>query len=470
MKNTGVQVSLSTIQQGQQPRRSTRLVVRNGNWKLKQSPETGELIPERVLSLLDLPVEIRSIILSYLLCQEKTLHSDRSGHHRPSYDKNGRHHWLLKSSGRFYNFQFHPAVLRVNRQLYEEGRPLLYYDNFIDIEVHPYSICVFDHDHNIDGRQGSSEYKASVRFLERFPSLSIKIVLTKRGFRSDLKYKVNELVSIINEHTPASLPPRNLSIEFIDLNLALGGFLLSPFCTCEDQDFQECQCPTQQRKSSLTHAAAVLSPLRRLININSVNISGLVPAKTKEALIPAILSADNKPLDLEPMYDATAQFILSLPNSRYIEGLIKIIHEEQDREPHDRGRSIKKHRAYHAAVAEELSIAYSIDGDREDDDSDTAECAKWIEPGLRALRQAKDRDDTEAFVKLRAMLLWYARTMWITFSHLLPFHSDPDSRYVPEAGEDDEKDEDEEGHEDEEDWGENDTSTEKDESERETAH
>ncbi|KAL8650584.1 MAG: hypothetical protein Q9226_005089 [Calogaya cf. arnoldii] len=85
--------------------------------------------------LLDLPTELRTHILSYLLPSGSTITCSKE--HSPHYDRIplncSPHSWIISNEASSYSFErashddaFSPQILRVNRQLHAEGTAYLY--------------------------------------------------------------------------------------------------------------------------------------------------------------------------------------------------------------------------------------------------------------------------------------------------------------------------------------------------------
>lgn len=376
------------------------------------------------MSLMTLPSEVRLKILRHLLCNDEPIHAH--GYFRQT---NRTGPWYGRQSER-RNFSFYPVVLRLNRQLYEEGIQLLYHHNSMDILVTPSSVSIFDHDFNLESQIGNRAWRAHQKHFDRFSHLDIKIVLTPESQRFDLKTKVAQLVSIIHSYSSPP-PPRHIIIRNLDQNLTPKNRTPCPWCPGLHSNLPECHCPSGQLTRSLKHSAALLSSFQRLTNIASVEFCGLVPSETQKWLTPLILSNDHRPPDLLAMYYATANFVRCVRKDSYIDRMAFAYFEYLADQEH--GNASKE--SYNYLIKRELAAPYEINDLPGDDHSPAypeehfSQFGSWSLTGMEALKQAADRDDVEAFVALREAILTRTRNVFDSLSRVMPYQKDPDDSF-----------------------------------------
>lgn len=187
--------------------------------------------------LMLLPPKIRVKILCCLLCSDEALNIACSGkfmydvyHHRKRhYDDYDCSNRAIRESRKHFPEQSHsvyPAILRVNRALYNKGKTVLYEKNTLSIRIHDRKeehgcgskdcrITVLDHSNATRSREinsGHADRRPSAA-PQSFYNFDIHIMAYKGFHRLRLKQTLQELVMNMNQKYP-SCKPRKLTLMY----------------------------------------------------------------------------------------------------------------------------------------------------------------------------------------------------------------------------------------------------------------
>jgi hypothetical protein len=236
--------------------------------------------PLAKLSLMGLPTEIRLKVLRECLSSKETFKGgflEKSGLVSP------------KSPGIFFN----PAILQVNRQLYEEGVPILY-DNVMGME------CVVLEDEDVMGRFCTAmffnkrfhlcESKQTIPEYLRLHTRKVEINIIATNCTTEPTF-LNELVSKVVVALSDNPQWSTLTIKFtVDGNI-----------TQETREVMEAACHTFQY----------------LRGLKNVTFHGISESRATDLI--ARMKSNDPVINLATMYHALLWYVHSLEDAHYLD-------------------------------------------------------------------------------------------------------------------------------------------------------
>jgi hypothetical protein len=349
--------------------------------------------------LLSLPVEVRARILCYLLssCQPLIiwLSTTRGGDERTD-----------------PNYQFSPEVLRVNRQLYSEGKAILY-DNTLTIQltvgyyggrIDPPEVRMTTLRHYREPREliwgENSHFRESMALFRKF---HITILLGETFHKLRTKQAVQQLVMNLNEKCLLSKPRTlMLSCQMMSDGKCCHTCWIYTQTECEQRGI----CPGGQRRliAKQEIATYLLTPFEFMKKVGNVDARGAFPYPGG---LETRIRDPKKPLDLFPRYWAMLSYLQWLSKDQYTNdvgedcendffealGMEEVPWEDPERLKED-GLEPFKENENEFAVEKYWT------------------CPPWLQSYMRRLRHAMNKGDEQYFnFSRQQILMLIQRTM-----------------------------------------------------------
>lgn len=362
--------------------------------KTESDPKNG-INHDADSQLMQLPSEIRTKILSFLLCSDSPLQISCSTEFTCHARMEGHHHAK--------RYRLFPAILRVNRKLRSEGIAVMYDNNVLSIRANFESANLLLH--RIHSTYATVSMFDHVAFLSEigfdrpirmwplwppqrlFRNFHIHVKLQPNIHPLRVKATLQELVMTLNQEYPCTKPRTVILIcEEEILNLCTRP-RPNPLDVCEDSEAcSDCKAFKTEKAET---AARVLAPFKALKNVSDVSI--LSPIANADELISQIKDPNKGP-DLFPLYWALLSYIQRLPDDPYSvelgwnqEKSCSEGFEWTCNDPDDLASEgvLSEGEDYH-----EFSMS---------EETGHWRCPLWLRNRMRMLRRAMDKGDEDAF-------------------------------------------------------------------------
>jgi hypothetical protein len=249
--------------------------------------------PKKRFPLMKLPAEIRLKILRELLWQPEPLKITREMHNLHPlpisaqflYPSNAREHYYGTYFVETTNYAFHPAILAVCRKLNEEGRPVLYEENIVDVTVYCDQLQFEEYKCDWMGYPSDLEsVSESLSQLARKLQITVQVRCPKDVSSANMRRSIRELVKVLQAN------PQWCSLDIRLENHVPDHLIKSPSVESHRIQLDE----------------EVLRPFSLLRRLHHVDITGVSPQFA--ARLSNLMKSDNPVTDLPKMYNSLERY------------------------------------------------------------------------------------------------------------------------------------------------------------------